>query len=123
MEETTNQDLPDAKTTAEVEPDLVASWVSTAADQRPLLIDCREQEELDICRIEECEWIPLREIPQRIEAIREASERGVVVYCHHGVRSLHATHFLRNQGITRAFSLRGGIGLWSTAIDKNIPRY
>lgn len=107
----------------EVSPADVAAWIDLPADRRPLLIDCREDEELAICRISGNEWIPLGTIPASLGRIAENSQRGVVVYCHHGMRSLRATAFLRSRGVENAFSMRGGIDLWSTEIDPEVARY
>ena len=46
----------------------------------------------------------------------------VVVYCHTGVRSAHATAFLRSHGL-RARNLVGGINAWSLRVDPSVPRY
>jgi len=46
-----------------------------------------------------------------------------VLYCHHGVRSLKAALWLREQGIEQAQSLQGGIDRWSLEIDPAVPRY
>lgn len=115
--------LPDADTTIEISPRAVAQWHMLPKKERPLLIDCREADELILCRIEGHDWVPLREFPQRAEAIRAESERGVVVYCHHGMRSRHAADLLRAHGIHNAFSMSGGIDMWSDIIDASVPRY
>ncbi len=115
--------LPDAETTIEISPRAVAQWHRLPKDERPLLIDCREADELILCRIDGHDWVPLGEFPQRVEAIRAESERGVVVYCHHGMRSRRAADFLRAHGIETAFSMSGGIDMWSDIIDASVPRY
>ncbi len=115
--------LPDPGATLEIEPEQVARWANEQKDQRPVLIDCREADELEIASIAGHTWIQLRDIPDRLEAIRGEARHGVVVYCHHGVRSLHATEFLRARGITVSFSMRGGIDRWSLRIDPVVPRY
>ena len=117
------ESLPDAETTIEISPRAVAQWHRFSKDQRPMLIDCREADEVAICRIEGYEWISLRDFPQRIEAIRADSQRGVVVYCHHGMRSRHAAEFLRSHGIPHSFSMSGGIDMWSDIIDGSVPTY
>lgn len=88
-----------------------------------VLIDCRQPSEYDICRIEGATLIPLNELPEALEDIEVEPERRVVVYCHHGVRSLNAVAYLRQRGFTRAVSLAGGIDLWSKIIDPGVPRY
>lgn len=115
--------LPDANVAEEVTPQDVAAWLAVGGETGPVLIDCREAEELEICRIEGARWIPLGEFPAKVDAIREFAERGVVVSCHHGMRSLRAARFLRQQGIEQAFSMAGGIDAWSCQIDPAVPRY
>lgn len=115
--------LPDPAATHEVTLESVAAWVELPRDQRPRLIDCREEEELAICQIAGNEWIPLGLFPGMREILATGNERGVVVYCHHGMRSLRAATFLRSIGVENAFSMSGGIERWSQVIDPDVPRY
>lgn len=115
--------LPDPAATAEVSPESVAAWIDLPENERPRLIDCREAEELAICRIPGNEWVPLGEFPERLAALTDDPARGVVVYCHHGMRSMRAALFLRSRGFTNAFSMHGGIELWSLTVDPEVPRY
>lgn len=115
--------LPDPSETIEVSPGDVAAWIDMPAGERPLLIDCREDDELAICQIRGNEWIPLGAIPASLERISGSAANGVVVYCHHGMRSLRAASFLRSQGVGNAFSMCGGIDRWSAEIDPAVPRY
>ena len=89
------------------------------------LIDCREEDEFSICRIEGAELHPLSRF--HTDATRlllnPADERPLVIYCHHGMRSMNATRFLREKGKAEVWSLAGGIDLWSTLIDPGVPRY
>jgi rhodanese-related sulfurtransferase len=117
------ESLPDAATTIEISPRAVAEWMHLPRESRPRLIDCREDEELAICAIDGHEWVPLGAFPAKIEALRADSERGVVVYCHHGMRSQRAALFLRAHGVEHAFSMSGGIDMWSDIIDATLPRY
>lgn len=115
--------LPDPGVTMEVSPADVAAWIGLPAGERPLLVDCREADELAICRLEGHEWFPLGTLPASVERIAGNAARGVVVYCHHGMRSLRAAGFLRAHGIESTFSMRGGIDRWSLEIDPAVPRY
>lgn len=112
--------LPDAGVTEEVTPKEVEALLEADAIR---LIDCREEDEYALCRIEGATLVPLQQIPEQLDAIRGEGDRPVVVYCHHGVRSLHATQFLRARGFEDAFSLAGGIDAWSQMIDSDVPRY
>lgn len=115
--------LPDPQATEEVTPEQVANWLAAADDAAPVVIDCREAEELELCKIDGARWIPLGGIPAAIESLREEAERGIVISCHHGMRSLRAARYLREQGIERAFSMAGGIDAWSQDVDPSVPRY
>lgn len=115
--------LPDAGVTMEVTPESVAAWVGLPRNERPRLIDCREAEELAICQIQGNDWIPLGSFPTAGEKLTAGGERGVVVYCHHGMRSLRAASFLRAQGVENAFSMSGGIEEWAALVDPSMARY
>ena len=52
-----------------------------------------------------------------------AGDEEIVVYCHHGIRSLNAISQLRALGFTRLYNLSGGIDQWTTDIDPSLPRY
>jgi len=94
------------------------------ANSGAVLLDCRRHDELEIASIDGAEHIPLDELEGRIDDIRELAEaREVIVFCHHGVRSMRATTLLRAMGITNVWSMAGGIDLWSRAVDESVPRY
>ena len=116
-------ELPDPADTLEVTPSAVAEWVNLPPEQRPRLIDCREQDELAVCQIDGNEWYPLGTFSEAREKLTADVGRGVVIYCHHGMRSLRAAAFLRAHGVENAFSMHGGIDAWSRLIDPDVPRY
>lgn len=115
--------LPDPAATLEITPQAVAEWMHLPPAQRPRLIDCREQDELTICQIAGNEWFPLGILPTAGAALTADAARGLVVYCHHGMRSLRAASILRAQGVENAFSMKGGIAAWSQIIDPAMPHY
>jgi len=86
-----------------------------------LLVDVRHPWEHEICRIEGAELIPLAALGEHVARIESAGE--VVLYCHHGIRSLDAAVWLRGQGVEGARSMAGGIDRWSQEIDPAVPRY
>ncbi|MFL2870092.1 MAG: rhodanese-like domain-containing protein [Pirellulaceae bacterium] len=92
-------------------------------DAEFLLLDCREQEEWDLVHIDGALLIPMSEIQQRVEELTMHKDGHIVVQCHHGGRSLQVAHWLKNQGFDQAQSMRGGIDVWSQAIDSSLPRY
>jgi rhodanese-related sulfurtransferase len=86
------------------------------------LIDVREPEEHAICHIEGATLIPMRSIPQHLQSLDDDGAR-IIVFCHHGVRSLSVADWLRRQGVENCQSMSGGIDLWSAQIDPAVPRY
>ena len=86
-----------------------------------VLLDVRQPEEHALCALPNSVLIPLGELAGRVE---ELSDDGtpVVVYCHHGVRSLTGAAILRAAG-REAVSLAGGIDRWSLSVDPAVPRY
>lgn len=88
------------------------------------LLDCRETWEHATASISPSENIPMNTIPANINRIEGLAEgKRLVVYCHHGVRSLNTVVWLRRQGLDQAVSLSGGIDRWSMEIDPAVPRY
>jgi rhodanese-related sulfurtransferase len=54
---------------------------------------------------------------------KRAQTHTLYVLCHHGVRSLRVTHWLRERGFSAVSSMQGGIDAWSTDVDTSVPRY
>jgi rhodanese-related sulfurtransferase len=86
------------------------------------LIDVREPWEFATARIDGSVSMPMGEVPVRAHQELDPDKR-VVIMCHHGVRSMNVTTWLRNQGFEQAQSLRGGIDAWSTEVDPAVGRY
>ncbi len=91
------------------------------AGEKLLLVDVREPWENQTCAIEGAKLVPLNSIPSNLAAFEGADQ--IIVFCHHGGRSLNAAAFLRKQGKNGARSLTGGIDRWSVEIDPKVPRY
>ena len=89
-------------------------------EEKFLLLDCREPHEFQAARIDGSTLIPMRQITQQLDQIPK--DRPVIVYCHHGMRSMNVTLWLRSKSV-EAQSLSGGIDRWSEEIDPNVPRY
>lgn len=90
------------------------------AGEEIFLLDVRQLWEHQLAQLEGSTLIALHTLPARVMEIPR--DRDVIVYCHHGVRSLQAAQFLRQHGVG-ARSLRGGIDHWSVAVNPQIPRY
>ena len=94
------------------------------AGEKLRLIDVREPFEFELARINDAVLIPMRTVPgelQKLDAI--ADDETLIVYCHHGVRSLSVVNWLREQGVEDCQSMSGGIDQWSWEIDNAVPRY
>ena len=85
------------------------------------LIDVREQDEFDFCRIEGAKLIPLSELPSRLGEIDP--ERETILHCKAGGRSAKALAMLHQDGLTRSSHVAGGINAWSQEIDSSVPLY
>ncbi|MCK6472746.1 MAG: hypothetical protein L6R28_13470 [Planctomycetes bacterium] len=86
------------------------------------LIDVREQQEWEHCRIEGAEWKPLSQARVWIGEI-DPTGGPYVFYCHHGMRSGQVCMYLAQQGAQQAYNLTGGIDRWSLDVDSSVPRY
>ena len=91
-------------------------------DGKARLIDVREPWEFETARIEDSLLIPMGEVPARAHQELDPDER-LVVLCHHGMRSMNVTVWLRNQGFEQAQSMRGGIDAWSSEVDPTVSHY
>lgn len=89
-----------------------------------VLIDVREPAEVQAASITGAHVIPMRNVPAHLQEIEALGDQGpLVVFCHHGMRSLQVVNWLREQGVPQCQSMAGGIDRWSCEIDPAVPRY
>jgi rhodanese-related sulfurtransferase len=106
----------------ELSPQEVQSRLSRG--DRLVFIDVREPEEFAVTRIDGAELVPMQSLPAEIQRLKRlADDAGLVILCHHGMRSLQIASWLRQQDIENCSSLAGGIDRWSREIDPTVPRY
>lgn len=91
------------------------------SDDPLYLLDVREDFEVAICNIEGSVSMPMRTVPEYIDAIPR--DRPVVVYCHTGIRSLNVTNFLREKGYDNVTNMVGGIAAWADQYEPEMVRY
>ena len=86
------------------------------------LLDVRTSEEVKLASLGGIN-IPLNELslPHKIGSLEQ--NKHIVIYCHHGVRSLSALKILQAHGFNHVQHLKGGIDAWSDIIDSNIKKY
>jgi rhodanese-related sulfurtransferase len=111
----------------QVSPRGLSSWLD---EGRPLaVLDVREPWERAHCAIAVPAsasdiHISMGLVTTRLEAIRAVcAGRTLVVYCHHGVRSMMVAEWLTSQGIGPVRNLEGGIHAWSMEVDPSLRRY
>jgi rhodanese-related sulfurtransferase len=105
----------------EIDPKAVGEALARGDDV--VILDVRHPREHQAAAIAGSTLIPLNELPARAATELPDQSRRIVVHCHHGVRSMNATAWLRQQGYTNVRSMAGGIDLWSLTVDPTVPRY
>jgi MoaD family protein len=85
------------------------------------LLDVREPNEYQICRIAGATLIPLGELPQRTGEL--SRDREMIVHCKMGARSAKAVSLLQERGFTRVSNLKGGILAWIDRVDPSQSKY
>ena len=104
---------------SEITPQDLKTRLST--DNRPLLLDVRQDWETQLCRLPNAVHIPIEEIEYRTEELDPNTE--TVVYCHQGVRSAAVAEYLRQRGFRDVKNLAGGLDLWARTVDPSMRRY
>ena len=94
-----------------------------AAGEAVYLLDVRQPWEHESASLPGSKLIPLNQLAARLSEVCPPPGVPLVVYCHHGVRSLSAATGLERLGFSDVFSLAGGIDAWSVEIDPSVPRY
>lgn len=86
------------------------------------VLDVREPWEFQTAQIAGSKHMPMGDVPARFQQELDPEDH-IVVVCHHGVRSMNVTSWLRQQGFEKVQSLRGGIDRWSREADPTVPIY
>jgi adenylyltransferase/sulfurtransferase len=90
-------------------------------NDRPVLVDVRDDWETKLCRLPNAVHIPMEEFELRSEELNPADD--IVVYCHHGVRSAAVADYLRQLGFARVRNLSGGLDAWARTVEPTMRRY
>jgi adenylyltransferase/sulfurtransferase len=102
---------------ATLTPSTVAARLSPGLQ----LIDVREPWEWSICRLSGATLMPLAELDAHLVTLDK--QREVIVYCHHGIRSIEAVRRLQAAGFVNVSHIGGGIDRWSVEVDRDVARY
>lgn len=90
-------------------------------DKTLKILDVREEWETHICRLLGSALLTASLLDEILEDWPK--DTPILVYCHHGVRSLDAAIFLADRGFTKMMTLIGGIDAWSTQVDDSVVKY
>src|SRR4051812_49136447 len=85
------------------------------------LLDVRTREEFDAVKLNGAQLFSQELMQQALANWNK--EKMIVIYDHHGDRSMDAAAYFQGHGFTDVKSLRGGIDAWSAEVDSNLPRY
>jgi molybdopterin/thiamine biosynthesis adenylyltransferase/rhodanese-related sulfurtransferase len=142
--EETQREVANAKAPASAKPDpsldarglppgyaFKPDWEVTPREVKAMLdkqedfvfIDCRLPNEHQITHIEGAKLIPLQQLAQRFDEIKDQHARKVVVHCRSGSRSLQFAQALRQAGFKDVKSMAGGILLWNKDVNPGGPQY
>ena len=104
--------------------EITVEEVKRKLDQREefILLDVRESWEFETASMSGAKLIPMGDIPFRAHQELDPEDH-IVVVCHHGVRSMNVTAWLRQQGFEKAQSMRGGIDGWARTVDPKVSLY
>jgi sulfur-carrier protein adenylyltransferase/sulfurtransferase len=98
-----------------------AQRLLTTAAASTRLIDVREPYEVEIAKVSGAEYIPIRQIPEHVAQLPK--DQHLLVFCHHGNRSMRVTEFLRTRGFSAVSNVAGGIDAWAAEIEPGMRRY
>ena len=107
----------------QIYPAQIAEWASQQ-DQRPVLLDVREDWEVQTASAQpegmDLLHMPMQTIPARLHELDNT--RPIACLCHHGSRSMQVASFLLQHGF-EVVNVAGGIHAWSAQVDPSIPVY
>jgi rhodanese-related sulfurtransferase len=87
------------------------------------LVDVRQPWEHETAALPGSVLAPLDQLPRQARELSPPEGAKIVVYCHHGIRSLSGAALLQHLGFHNVVSLAGGIDAWSLLVDPRVPRY
>lgn len=104
-------------------PEILPQKLKTRLDKGDavVLLDVREPEEVAIVHLPGSVHIPMGDIPGRLHELDLDKE--IIVYCHHGIRSMRVAMFLAQRDFTQVKNLAGGIDAWALDVAPGMARY
>lgn len=86
-----------------------------------LLLDVREDEELQFSKLDGIVHIPMGDLADRVEELDKQAE--VICICRSGGRSLNVAHYLSGQGFGSVYNLTGGMNEYARIVDPSQSVY
>lgn len=88
----------------------------------PFVLDVRSKAEAEIVSLP---TVDLQHPHRRVAEVADQlpRDRDILVHCKGGVRSKAACHTLAGLGLTRLFSMDGGVIQWAKKVDPSLPVY
>jgi molybdopterin/thiamine biosynthesis adenylyltransferase/rhodanese-related sulfurtransferase len=114
---------PQAQPAASGVPEVTVEELKKQLDrgENVFVLDVREPNEYQICKIAGSKLIPLGDLPARVGELDR--DRDLVVHCKMGGRSAKAVALLQERGFTRVRNLKGGILAWIDRVDSTQSKY
>jgi len=84
-------------------------------DGNTVLLDVREQNELQSGVISKPVHIPLSAVSKRVSELEKYKDKSILVYCRTGNRSGSICRQLSSKGFEKVYNLAGGILAWQDA--------
>ena len=102
---------PEQKGIRSVTQEEIVGSLGTA--EAPLVLDVRTKQEFKSGHLPGALWIPVGELADRMEEVRQTSQgREVVVYCERGGRAMRAGQGLLDAGFQQVGHLDGDMAAW-----------
>ena len=87
-------------------------------DQEAWVVDIRDAGEYKAGHIPQARHIAYETLSERIGELARAEQRPIILYCRSGATSETACGLLKKNGISNAYSLKGGLPSW---VDARLP--
>lgn len=104
-----------------IQASALAAWIEDSQREQPLLLDVREEWEVQTASLPGITHIPMNSIPDALEQLPRDTD--IVCICHHGMRSMQVARFLEHHGFSRVINLSGGMDAVSRTVYPHIPVY
>ena len=103
-----------------IEP-LALKQLMERGDDNYVVLDVRDANELEVCKLAEITHIPLIQLKDRLGELNKAKPH--VLVCYGGMRSERAASTLLEAGFANAQVLKGGMKRWVRDVEPDMPIY